>query len=242
MLTRRPTSCFAFTLIELLVVISLITLLISMLLPSLASMKEEGRLTVCLSQQHAIGQAVRIYADNSMDAYPYGVPKPIDTVNHPHNETWRDGGRGGGVPPQQQFYDMNLLRDLQAWICPTDPHPGNYVWWDYDVHPDIPGGSSYMFSEYALFGVAWQNRIRLTFANTWEPSNFAYMTDGWECPNGWSWGRIDPWDPNNVEWYHTRIDWSHRNEVSVLFGDLHAARHQQRGAATTLRTHPRENF
>jgi len=53
----------AFTLIELLVVIAVITLLISILLPSLASARETARRTKCLIAQRMISTAALMYAD-----------------------------------------------------------------------------------------------------------------------------------------------------------------------------------
>ncbi|MCC7292517.1 MAG: prepilin-type N-terminal cleavage/methylation domain-containing protein [Phycisphaerales bacterium] len=52
----------AFTLIELLVVIAIIALLISILLPSLRSAREQAKLTKCLSSQRATAQAGLVFA------------------------------------------------------------------------------------------------------------------------------------------------------------------------------------
>jgi len=52
----------AFTLIELLVVVAIIALLISILLPSLARAKEQGKSAVCKANQHQMGLALAMYA------------------------------------------------------------------------------------------------------------------------------------------------------------------------------------
>ncbi|MEX2215058.1 MAG: type II secretion system protein [Phycisphaeraceae bacterium] len=236
-------SC-AFSLIEMLVVISLITLLIAMLLPSMWSSKENARATACMVNLREIGTGIQGYMDQSLSAFPYGVPKDPQVIDHPHYEGWGPGGaRGYGVPPQQQLFSLNLIRDLRAWICPTDPHPQNYNWWDFTIHPDITGGSSYMFSEDALFGVAWKQRKVLKQTSFFQPSSFGYATDGWMCPNGWTWGNVDPDDvPNLANGYTTRIDWNHLKGVNVLYGDLHVARAPQRDARLNIRTHPYYNY
>ncbi len=240
---RLPIAHRGFTLIELLVVVSLIVLLIAILQPSFAASKERARQTICLANLYQVGIATRQYGDDFVDQYPYGVPVPILTVDHPHYTTWRGGGvRGGGVPPQQQFHKLGYITDHRIYICPTDPHPANYVWWDYDVHPDITTGSSYMFSEYALFGVAWQKRQKLTHAKVWQPAGFAWATDGWMCPNGWTWGTADLNDPAWIPPMTARIDWSHNANISVLYGDGHVAIKPQEGAREKIRTHPQENF
>lgn len=59
-----------FTLIELLVVIAIITLLVSILLPSLNQAKELARETVCKSQLASISKALTIYADENEGYYP----------------------------------------------------------------------------------------------------------------------------------------------------------------------------
>ncbi len=59
-----------FTLIELLVSISILTLLISILLPSLSSAREQARSSVCLSNLRRLGMGMMIYLDTGGDRYP----------------------------------------------------------------------------------------------------------------------------------------------------------------------------
>ncbi len=64
MLVRRP-PVRAFTLIELLVVIAIIALLISILLPALARVRDLAKATVCLSQIRQIGMGSLNYAEEN---------------------------------------------------------------------------------------------------------------------------------------------------------------------------------
>ena len=60
----------AFTLIELLVVVAIISLLISILLPSLRTAKELARRAVCAANQHQWALAFQLYAPEYDDLYP----------------------------------------------------------------------------------------------------------------------------------------------------------------------------
>jgi prepilin-type N-terminal cleavage/methylation domain-containing protein len=91
-----------FTLIELLVVIAIITLLISILLPSLAGAREQGKRTKCLANLRSIGQALFSYANE--DPRDNLIPIHARMVQSTPYWEWRTvhwfawGGRSGQTP------------------------------------------------------------------------------------------------------------------------------------------------
>ena len=70
--TSRP----AFTLIELLVVIAILAILMALLLPTLASARENGWRTACLSNLRQMGIAIQAYASDNDGKIPYGPKGP----------------------------------------------------------------------------------------------------------------------------------------------------------------------
>lgn len=60
-----------FTLIELLVVIAIITLLVSILMPSLSKAKQQTKAAVCLSNLHQLGMVCSMYADDNTGRMPH---------------------------------------------------------------------------------------------------------------------------------------------------------------------------
>ena len=65
--TRARTG---FTLIELLVSISIIAVLIGLLLPALGAARNSARRTKCLANLRSLGQAFRLYLNESNDVFP----------------------------------------------------------------------------------------------------------------------------------------------------------------------------
>ena len=68
--STRPDTRRGFTLIELLVVVSIIALLISILLPSLRSAREQAKTVTCMSMQASIGRGMATYLADNNDWLP----------------------------------------------------------------------------------------------------------------------------------------------------------------------------
>jgi prepilin-type N-terminal cleavage/methylation domain-containing protein len=74
--SRSPSARHAFTLIELLVVIAILAILMALLLPALASAREKGWRTACLSNLRQMGIAIQAYASDNDGKIPFGPKAP----------------------------------------------------------------------------------------------------------------------------------------------------------------------
>ena len=104
--THRPTRRRAFSLVELLVVIGIIAILLALLFPAFAKVREQSRRTKCLANLRSIGQALFIYANGNRDRLPNGNPPAV----------WSDASAADWVM-------VNFAEDLKAakvFRCPSD--------------------------------------------------------------------------------------------------------------------------
>jgi prepilin-type N-terminal cleavage/methylation domain-containing protein/prepilin-type processing-associated H-X9-DG protein len=107
MYKRRCLGCRGagrngFTLIELLVVIAIIAILASLLLPALSNAKLQAMTAKCLSNEHQIGLATKMYADDNRQMYAWTF-------------TADAGGAGKGWFNYIQPYAQNT----NVFLCPT---------------------------------------------------------------------------------------------------------------------------
>lgn len=111
--SKNPPARHGFTLIELLVVIAVISLLVSILLPSLTKAKDLARRSVCANNQHSILIAANIYANdyNGMVAAgtgPVWLPTSIQAQSPICRTTLAVYFYGG------------YLEDFHVVVCPSD--------------------------------------------------------------------------------------------------------------------------
>jgi prepilin-type N-terminal cleavage/methylation domain-containing protein/prepilin-type processing-associated H-X9-DG protein len=100
----------AFTLVELLVVISVITLLMSILLPALGKARNSANRTYCMANLQQIGVAMRAYLDDNRDIFPIcpAFPWAITDANDPLY-----------APPITKVLGK-LLKEPKVFICKSD--------------------------------------------------------------------------------------------------------------------------
>ena len=141
----------AFTLIELLVVISIISVLMAILLPSLGRAREQARRTACMANLRSIGQGIYLYAhDNDGRLVPGDWRVSWDVwgqvVEYP---------QGRRVPPVLESRQVNLGHLLASNILPV-PNNDDHVF--FCPSGKAPDGSQC----YEGFRQAWGRDDRIT--------------------------------------------------------------------------------
>ncbi len=229
----RPQRRRAFTLIELLVVVAIISLLISILLPSLKTAKDKARTAVCGANLKGIGTAVRACYTENRDYGPSWDDGEFDNTDGFIMYTWVD-----------VLFDLDYLGDTKSGICPTDLRPDapmeirgetwrfgfvDEVGLNQDTKPGVR-------TSYALNNIMHFNYKRDRW--TQDSSRQIYAMDGWwnwfgSVNAAWAWltleygvhnGSVD--NPLNFpDLFGTMVGWRHGSSgefsANSLFVDGH---------------------
>jgi prepilin-type N-terminal cleavage/methylation domain-containing protein len=113
---RPPRTCktVGFTLIELLVVVSIIALLVSILLPSLAKARESAKRAVCLSNQRHLIIGLMVYATDNDDRFPSHGRGGANAGTNYYLKNPYTGFSGLG-----RLYNQNVIDDEKIFYCPS---------------------------------------------------------------------------------------------------------------------------
>lgn len=161
-----PGAAFAFTLVELLVVFAIITVLASLLLPTLARGREKARVARVHAELYGIGLALEMYAtDNDSRVPPVRVNCNSDLASHWCElpvELAQDyylprGQRGGCEANLQDLFNPGHTYKYAA------PGPqllngsrgGNYSLWVSTNYPDLSGRAGKYYSDPKTSPVRW---------------------------------------------------------------------------------------
>lgn len=104
--TRHP----AFTLIEVLVVVAIIALLVAILLPSLAGVREQARSSQCLSNCKQLAMGVHYYASDNRGSMPGPVHNPVYHCTY-LLKTYSQAAHG-----QEWWYESSLPYFLEKYL------------------------------------------------------------------------------------------------------------------------------
>ncbi len=144
-LARRPGAARGFTLIEVLVVVAIIALLVSILLPSLRTARDQARSVVCQSNLRQLGVGIQCFTADHKGYYPdaqrwltwtpwyWGPKDPVEFT----------APRANPASGRQESWLLRYLKNPEVYLCPLDD--GERVWknapGEWGAMP--PGSTSY---------------------------------------------------------------------------------------------------
>ena len=128
---RRAGIRPAFTLLELLVVIAITAVLLAVLLPALSGARAEGTKAKCLSNLHALGQALITYSMDDVRGYTSPVHPRAEIEWFYDGEYEYGGSTGVGIMGDPDFRAENRILNryifgsgpmsrFELYQCPTD--------------------------------------------------------------------------------------------------------------------------
>lgn len=200
--TRSMFARKAFTLIELLVVIAIISLLVSILVPSLTKAKELAQMSVCAANQRSIGQGFYFFAQDHQDTLPLMAnPSTDPNLNNYIPIIWpyMYDGQNPFKPGSTEYLDFvpeSIFR------CPTNP-----------VRRDTLAGWASFAANFHL--------SECVLSDIFNPTGKLLLADGGsDRTDDCYWGNaVFQWLPSSG--YPLNITYRHNEQANTVYVDGH---------------------
>ncbi len=132
-LRRRRVAVSAFTLIDVLVSMVIITVLISLILPSIAGVREAARRVICSSNQRQVGLGFAMFSEDNQNQLPDTEHEPKGGVRTSATPQFtnivRDGITISGFDGLGILFERQYLNAPQIFYCPS--HHGDHPYAKY---------------------------------------------------------------------------------------------------------------
>jgi prepilin-type N-terminal cleavage/methylation domain-containing protein len=179
-----------FTLVELLVVISIIGILLAISIPVYGRAKATARRNKCMTQLHAVANAIRMYRDD-WGAFPNVTMRDSTVLPPPDPTSKNDLGAVVSLYVNADLDDNAVLRcpddtvgptndplytSYNSWTNPTSTHGDKidqlYNWYGYDANSAgleslADAGATYNIVTDALGRAMWVGYVDASTPGTW---------------------------------------------------------------------------